>query len=184
MKIIRSDQVSELIHDGDTIMYTGITLGGFAEEALIELEKSFLETGHPRDLTMYWQSATGNRGDRGLAHAAHEGFLKRGVGGHLTGCGPAMTKFSGDNLGEIFNFPQGVMSVMCRHIAAHTPGVITKIGLKSMMDPRIEGGCMNEKAKAAEPLVELLEIGGEEWLRYKLPKLDVTLIRGDRKSVV
>ena len=45
MKIIRSDQVSELIHDGDTIMYTGITLGGFAEEALIELEKSFLETG-------------------------------------------------------------------------------------------------------------------------------------------
>lgn len=178
MKIIRSNQVSQLIHDGDTIMYTGITLGGFAEEALIELERSFLETGHPRDLTMYWQSATGNRGDRGLAHAAHEGFLKRGVGGHLTGCGPAMTKFSGDNLGEIFNFPQGVMSVMCRHIAAHTPGVITKIGLKSMMDPRIEGGCMNEKAKAAEPLVELLEIGGEEWLRYKLPRLDVTLIRG------
>ena len=146
MKVIRAEEVSRLIKDGDTIMYTGITLGGFAEEALVELEKSFLETGHPRDLTMYWQSATGNRGDRGLAHAAHEGFLKRGVGGHLNGCGPAMTEFSRDNKGEIYNFPQGVMSVMCRHIAAHTPGVITKIGLKSMMDPRVDGGCMNEKA--------------------------------------
>lgn len=178
MKVIKSSDVSKLIKDGDTIMYTGITLGGFAEEALVEMEKSFLETGHPRGLTMYWQSATGNRGEKGLAHAAHEGFLKRGVGGHLNGCGPAMTKFSRDNLGEIFNFPQGVMSVMCRHIAAHTPGVITKIGLNSMMDPRIEGGCMNQKAKDAEPLVEVIEIGGEEWLRYKLPKLDVTLIRG------
>lgn len=178
MKIIRSEEVSRLIKDGDTIMYTGITLGGFAEEALVEMEKSFLETGHPRDLTMYWQSATGNRGDRGLAHAAHEGFLKRGVGGHLNGCGPAMTEFGRENKGEIFNLPQGVMSVMCRHIAAHTPGVITKIGLKSMMDPRIDGGCMNEKAKAAEPLVELINIHDEEWLLYKLPKLDVTLIRG------
>ena len=178
MEVIRAEEVSRLIKDGDTIMYTGITLGGFAEEALVELEKSFLETGHPRDLTMYWQSATGNRGDRGLAHAAHEGFLKRGVGGHLNGCGPAMTEFSRDNKGEIYNFPQGVMSVMCRHIAAHTPGVITKIGLKSMMDPRVDGGCMNEKAKNAEPLVELIELQGEEWLWYKLPKLDVTLIRG------
>ena len=64
------------------------------------------------------------------------------------------------------------------HVSGYHPGRITKIGLKSMMDPRVDGGCMNEKAKNAEPLVELIELQGEEWLWYKLPKLDVTLIRG------
>ena len=73
MKVIRAEEVSRLIKDGDTIMYTGITLGGFAEEALVELEKSFLETGHPRDLTMYWQSATGNRGDRRASQRMRSG---------------------------------------------------------------------------------------------------------------
>lgn len=65
MKVIRAEEVSRLIKDGDTIMYTGITLGGFAEEALVELEKSFLETGHPRDLTMYWQSGDRKQGGTG-----------------------------------------------------------------------------------------------------------------------
>lgn len=175
-KLIRSDEICSYIKDGDTIVVTGITLGGFAEEAAIEIEKSFLEKGFPRNLTFYFPSAIGDRKDRGMHSVLHKGLVKRLVGGHLLGCGPRAARLCQDNAAEIYNFPQGVMSNMNRYIAAKLPGVITKIGIKTMMDPRYGGGRMNSCAR--EDLVELLEIGGEEWLMYKLPKVDVTIIRG------
>lgn len=177
-KIINSSEICNFIKDGDTLFYPGITLGGFAEESVIEIEKSFLETGHPRDLTVYWQSGVGNRKDRGLAHMAYEGLIKRGIGGHLKGCGPAVEKLAGENKAEIFNLPQGVLATMPRYIAAKKPGVITKVGLETMMDPRQGGGSMNQRAKDSEQVVELINIHGEEWLLYKLPKIDVAIIRG------
>jgi propionate CoA-transferase len=176
--IIKAGGICDLIPSGSTIMVTGITLGGFAEEAAVEIEKSFLEKGRPKDLTFYFQSGVGNRKDTGLAHVAHEGLLKRAVGGHLLGCGPAMVSLCREDKAEIYNLPQGVLSTMCRYIAAKKPGVITKIGLKTMMDPRHGGGKMNKRAAAAEDLVELITIHGEEWLLYNIPRIDVALIRG------
>lgn len=177
-KIIKSGEIRNYIKSGSTIMVTGITLGGFAEEAAVEIEKCFLETGAPRDLAFYFMTGIGNRKDTGLAHIAHEGLLKRAVGGHLLGCGPAMVSLCRENKAEIYNFPQGVMASMCRYVAAKKPGVITRIGLKTMMDPRFGGGKMNKLTASCEDLVELISIHGEEWLLYKLPEIDVTLIRG------
>lgn len=176
--VIAAGDVCRLIPCGATIMLTGITLGGFAEEAVVELERGFLATGLPRDLTFYFQSAVGNRKDRGLAHVAHEGLLKRAVGGHLLGCGPAMVSLCREDRAEVYNLPQGVMSTMCRYIAARKPGVITKVGLGTMMDPRQGGGRMNRRTQSCEDLVELITLHGEEWLLYRLPQLDVALIRG------
>ena len=82
-QIIQSSEIKNYVKDGDTLFITGITLGGYADEAVKEIEKSFLETGHPRDLTAYWTSSIGDRDTTGMAHLAHEGLLKRGVGGHL-----------------------------------------------------------------------------------------------------
>lgn len=177
-RVIQASQIKNYVKDGATLFITGISLGGYADEAVKEIEKSFLATGHPRDLTAYWTSSIGDRNEAGLAHLAHEGLLKRGVGGHLKGCGRNMANITAANKAEIFNFPQSVTSTMARYISAQKPGVITKIGLGTMMDPRYEGGAMNEKAKNAEPQVELIHIHEEEWLLYKLPKVDVTLIRG------
>ena len=70
------------------------------------------------------------------------------------------------------------MATMCRYIAAKKPGVITKIGLGTMMDPRQGGGRMNQRAAQSEDLVELITIHDQEWLLYKLPQIDVTFIRG------
>lgn len=176
MKIIKANELCNYIKDNDTLMITGITLGGFAEEAFVEIGKSFDETGHPKDLTMYWVASVGNRGERGLSHVAKEGLLKRGVGGHLLGCGPAIGKMCATNAAEFYNFPQGVMSEMNRAIAEKKPGVITKVGLKTAMDPRLGGGKMN--ARTTEDLVELIDIHGEEWLLYQIPSIDVTIIRG------
>jgi len=178
MKVIRSEEIKNYIADEDTLFITGITLGGYADEAVKEIEKSFFATDHPKNLTAYWTSSIGNRGELGLAHLAHEGLLKRGIGGHLLGCGNNMFHITGDNKAEIFCFPQSVTATMARYISAKKPGVITKIGLGTMMDPRYEGAAMNERARNTDPQVELLNIHDEEWLLYKLPKVDVTLIRG------
>jgi propionate CoA-transferase len=177
-KVIRPEEIRDYIEDGVTLYVTGITLGGFAEEAAIAIEKSFLETGHPRDLTVYYPSSIGNHGQRGFAHLAHEGLLKRTVGGHYKGCGPALTKLVRENIIEAYNFPQGVMSTMLRNIAARKPGVITKVGIETYVDPRLDGGKLNQKTKECEDLVEMIELEKQEWLYYKLPKLDVTILRG------
>lgn len=177
MKLIPSSLVPSLIPDGGTILSTGITLGGFAEEAFMEIERSFLETGRPRGLTQYWQASVGDMQTRGFSHMCHEGLLVKAVGGHIAGCGKAMTEFCRDNKAAIYNWPQGVCVALLHAIAAKTPGVVTKIGLKTFMDPRHGGGRMN--TAATEDLIELVELGGEEWLLYKAPKkIDVAIIRG------
>lgn len=116
MKVIPSSEVPKLIKDGDSVLMTGITLGGFAEESVMELEKSFLETGHPNNMTFYWQAAVGDMNTKGLSHICHEGMMTKGIGGHLNGCGRAMTEFSRDNKAEIYNWPQGRM---CRYAACN-----------------------------------------------------------------
>lgn len=177
MKVIASSDVPKLIPDGATVTTTGITLGGFPEESIMEIEASFLETGHPRNLTFFWQAAVGDMNTKGLSHLCHEGLMTRGIGGHLNGCGRAMTEFSRDNKAEIYNWPQGVCMDMLYAVAAQQPGVVTKIGLGTFMDPRQDCGRMNEAAQ--DSLIELLELDGEEYLLYKAPKtIDVALIRG------
>ncbi|MFQ8760936.1 MAG: CoA-transferase [Intestinimonas sp.] len=177
MKIIPSSQVGRLIPDGASVLLTGITLCGYAEEAFLQIERSFLDCGHPRDLTLYWQASVGDMATKGLSHICHEGLLAKGVGGHINGCGKVMTEFCRDNKAAIYNWPQGVCVAMLHAIAAKTPGVVTKIGLKTFMDPRYGGGRMN--AAATEDLIDLVTLRGEEWLLYKAPKkIDVTLIRG------
>jgi len=177
-KVISAVEAVKLIKDNATIYTTGITLGGFAEGVAIAIEESFQATGHPRDLTIYYPSGIGNRATRGFAHLSHEGLIKRTVGGHYKGCGPALTKLVLENKIEAYNFPQGIMATMGRYIAAKKPGVITKVGLGTYVDPRNEGGKLNAKTRACEDLIEVVNLSGEEWLYYKVPKLDVAIIRG------
>lgn len=177
-KVITAAEAVSFIQDGATVYTTGITLGGFAEGVAIALEEAFLQTGHPRNLTFYYPSGIGNRATRGFAHLSHEGLVKRTVGGHYKGCGPALTKLVKDNKIEAYNFPQGVMATMARNIAARKPGVITKVGLGTFVDPRIEGGKLNSKTKDSENLIEVITLEGQEWLYYKVPQLDVAIIRG------
>lgn len=77
---------------------------------------------------------------------------------------------------ESYNFPQGVLSQMYSAIAAARPGVFTRVGLHTYVDPRLEGGRMN--AITTEDLVRVMEIDGEEWLFFPRLKIDVSLVRG------
>ncbi|MES2258307.1 MAG: CoA-transferase [Pseudomonadota bacterium] len=176
MKIISADEAGTLIADEATIFLGGLAMTSLPEEVLKGIERTFLTSGHPRRLSTWACGAIGNSGDGGMVHFAHPGMIKRTVAGHFGQTGKEMMKMVYDGEVEAYNFPQGSLSHLLRHIAGRTPGLLTKVGLGTFVDPRLEGGKLN--ASCSEDLVRLVEFGGEEWLHYPCPKIDVAIIRG------
>lgn len=174
-KVISAVEAAALIPDGATVAASGFGLSCWAEEMGISIEERFLQSGHPRNLTVIHASAVGDRRDKGMSHFGHEGLVKRWIGG-IAIASPAMAKLIEDNKCEAYNLPQGVITQLFREIAAKRPGVITKVGMETFVDPRVEGGKMSPRT--TEELVKVIELEGEEWLFYKTFPIQVALIRG------
>jgi hypothetical protein len=51
-------------------------------------------------------------------------------------------------------------------MACGLPGKMSKVGLGTFIDPRVEGGKMNDRTKPLPDLVDILEYGGEEYMFY------------------
>ena len=59
-KIVSIDEAMRVIRDGDTVSIDGF-IGGLApEELLIGLERRFLETGEPKNLTLIFAAGIGD----------------------------------------------------------------------------------------------------------------------------
>jgi len=164
-----------LIKDGDMLATSGFVGSVFPEHVAIAIQESFLATGHPCNLGVMYAAGQGDGKEKGLNHLGEEGLLAKVIGGHY-GLQPRVQRLALDNKLAAYNFPQGVVSHMFRDIAARKPGTITHVGLRTFVDPRLEGGKLNEKAKAEDP-VELITIGGQEKLFYHAQKIDVAIIR-------
>jgi propionate CoA-transferase len=175
-KIVTAHEAVALIRDGDTVVAEGFAGQCFAEELTLALEARFLQTGAPRDLTLAFTVAQGNREGRGFDRLCHEGLLKRAIGGHW-GMAGELGKMAVDNTIEAYNLPQGVIAQLFRDTAAGKPGLLTRVGLDTFVDPRNGGGKINDAT--TEDRVELMSIGGEDYLFYKaFERLDAAFLRG------
>ncbi|MDI6615142.1 MAG: acyl CoA:acetate/3-ketoacid CoA transferase [Syntrophaceae bacterium] len=174
-KVVPLEEAIQLIQDGDLIATGGFVGIAVVEEILIGIEEYFSRNQKPRNLSLMYAAGQGDGGEKGLNHFAHEGLLKRVIGGHW-GLAPKLGKLAMENKIIAYNLPQGVVSHMFRDIAAHRPRTITKIGLGTYVDPRNDGGKVNAITK--EEIVELITFDGEEYLAYKLPPVNIALIRG------
>lgn len=139
------------------------------------IEECFLSTGRPRELTLIHATGIGSREHTGLSRFAHEGLVRRVIGGHWA-WSPEMIELALENKIEAYNLPQGVLSLLTREVAAGRSGLITHVGLQTFVDPRQEGGKLNERT--TEDLVERITIDGKEKLYYRSIPVDVAIIRG------
>lgn len=175
VKFLTAKEAVEQIHDGAHIVTGGFVGLGVPEEIEIALKEKFQECASPKDLTLIYAAGQGDGKERGLNHLGHEGLIKKVIGGHW-GLAPKLGKLAIENKIEAYNLPQGVISHMFRDIAAGKPGTITHVGLKTFVDPRLEGGRINDLTK--EDIVEVLELDDKEYLRYKHFNIDFAFLRG------
>ena len=176
-EFITAKEAVDRIKSGSTICTIGMTLVSACESILKELENRLLETGSPNQLTYMHTCGQSDRKAGAVFHLAHEGLTKRIIGGHWGLC-PKMMELISANKVEAYNLPQGQMANMFHSMALREPGKISKVGLGTFIDPRIEGGKMNDRTKPLEDIVDVVEIDGEEYLRYREIPIDTLLIRG------
>ena len=175
-KFVTGEEAAAMIKDDSTIATIGMTLVSASETILKAIEKRFLETGSPNHLTLVHSCGQSDR-DRGIQHFSHEEMLYRIIGGHW-GLQPRMMKLISENKILAYCIPQGQFAQLYRSMAGGEPGKITKVGLGTFIDPRIDGGKMNAITKDAPDIVDVVTIDGEEYMRYKPIPLDYCIIRG------
>ena len=146
--------------------------GDRAEEQYLAPEaEAAYDTGKPRNLTLVYAAGQGDGRDRGLNRSAHAGLLKRVIG--ATGAWYRQLAIS--NQIEAYNLPQGVITHMFQHIAAHRPGHITRVGIGTFVDPRKRRRKPNPRT--TEDIVEVVALGGTECLFYRTFPINVRIFR-------
>jgi propionate CoA-transferase len=175
MKVLTSKEAAALVQDGWTVAASGFGGFGHAEAITDAIERRFLAEKQPRDLTLLFAASNGDRRSRGMNHFGHEAMVKRVIAGGWRGT-PRLSALALRNKIEAYNWPQGVICQLFRAIAAGQPGVITRTGLDTFVDPRLDGGRLN--SATAKNLVSVLDVYGEEYLLYPAQHIDCALLRG------
>lgn len=170
------EEIVSLIPDEASIAFTTSGLGGLPEEFFGALRDHYDESNHPKDITVV--SAAGlSRGEgTGSDLLVTPGLMKRYIGSHIHAA-PLTGQAGIDNKIELYIIPQGTIGMLYRNAAEKGPGVWTKVGLNTYVDPRQTAGKMSDKARQQEDLMSVETIAGEEWLYYKPLNVDVVVVR-------
>jgi len=187
MKTLSVAEAATLIQPGWTVACAGFVGAGHAEAVTRALEARFVATGEPRDLTLVYSAGQGDRATRGVNHFGTPGMTRAVVGGHWRSATRLIDLALAEQC-EGYNLPQGVISHVYRAIGGGKPGLLTRIGLNTFVDPRTEldpryvGGAVNQRALDALKAggfrwVEHERFRGEDWLFYPRFPIHCALIR-------
>lgn len=134
-----------------------------------------------RDLTSIHPIAAGDMfGSKGVDHIAKPGMLARIIGGSYpsgpsNAAPPLVWQMILAEQVAAYNVPSGIVFDMLREGAAKRPGVLTKIGLDTFVDPLQDGCAMNATARA-QPIVKHVDFAGEDWLHVPPLQPDVAIV--------
>jgi len=94
------------------------------------------------------------------------------------GFSPWLQKMTVENSFQVYGWPIGITAYWFREVASGRPGLLTKIGLGTYLDPEVDSGSLNEKAdKAKECTISKFSISDEEYLLYRSPKPEIAFVR-------
>ena len=174
--IMEAADAVRLIPDGAVIGLNSFVGTANPEKLHDAITESFRQTGHPRNLTMVSSAGFGLFDpNRGAENYIREGAVGKIICGHY-GAMPSTKRLVLEDRFEAYNLPLGPMSHAMRAQAGGHDGYITKVGLGIFADPRVEGPALNSISHA-DTLVKVVEIDGEDYLRYRLPPFDIALIK-------
>ena len=175
-KIVSAEEAVQYIKHNQTICIGGAGAGHAVPDSIIKaLGERFKKTTSPKDLTVFHPCGIGDNDQRGLNHLAIKGLIKKDIGG-FWGNAPKMVELALNEQVQGYNFPQGVLTHLVRAMAGGEKGLLTKTGLHTFVDPRLEGGKINDIT--TEDVVEVVNINEQEYLFYKSFPVDVAIIRG------
>ena len=146
-----------------------------AQELFVELENRFLASEKPSDLTLAFSAAPGGGTEQEFNHLAHEGLVKKVFGAHF-GVAPKLYQMVLDNKIIAYNLPMGVMASLFREMGAKRPGIISNVGIGTFIDPRLEGGKMNEKTKPEKDYIKLINVKDKDYLFFEAIPVDYAFI--------
>lgn len=181
-KVLSAEAAARLIPDGAVVTVSSSSGLGCPDAVLAAIGRRFEGEGHPRNLTTLHPIAAGDMwGIDGIDHLAKAGCLARILAGSYPS-GPSKAEppkiwqmVSGNQI-PAYNIPSGILFDMHREAAAKRPGVLTKVGMDTFADPRLEGCAMNAKA-AAVPVVSRVDFAGDDWLFFPAIIPNVAIIR-------
>lgn len=181
-KLVSAAEAAARIADGAVVTVSSSSALGCPDLVLKAIGARFDAEGHPKAITTLHPIAAGDMyGVKGIDHIAKDGLLACVIGGsYPSGSSnlpmPEIWKMVVEDRIPAYNVPSGILFDMHRDVAARRPGVLTKVGLETFVDPIREGCAMNAKA-AARPIVKRVEFGGETWLHFPNIVPDVCILR-------
>ena len=177
-KVITARAAAELIKDGDTVALACFGMAGWAEDVALALRDRYAGERSPKGITILHAAGAGDfkgRGSGVWAEAGMEGLVKRVITGHL-GAGPQMIKAVQERKVECYFWPLGCLCQWYTEVARKSPGLFTKTGLGTFLDPRVDGAEVHGLCDDKYASIVVLE--GEEWMFFKTFPIKVGLIRG------
>ncbi|MFL5259433.1 MAG: acyl CoA:acetate/3-ketoacid CoA transferase [Hyphomicrobiales bacterium] len=181
VKIVSAGEAAKLINDHAKVTVSSSSGLGCPDAVLAAMGKRFDEESRPCNLTMIHPIAAGDfYGVPGIEHLAKPGLIASTIAGSYpsgpsSAEPPRIWQMIGRNEIAAYNIPSGILFDMHREAAAKRPGVLTKVGLDTFVDPDREGCAMN--AAASAPVVKKVHFDGEEWLYFPSVVPDVAIIR-------
>ncbi len=171
------------IKDNAIIAISGFNMATTPEYLILELYRRYVEEGHPRNIFIISDALPASPG-RALDQIAENLFKEpnqeflRGILLPFLGFSPWLQKLVTDNRIESYGWPIGITAYWFREISSGRPGLLTKIGVDTFLDPRKEGAVLNERAKnKLSCKVSVLDIEKTDYLLYQAPKPEFALIR-------
>lgn len=180
MQIITSGDAAKLIHDHAHVVFSGFGSYGAPDDILDAIAQRYSQEKHPAMIHAYCGVCTGDNTDRavGFNRLAEPGLIGTLVAAHFKYARTVWNNIAG-NRTAAFTIPLGVIVQLFCAKAARQPGILTKTGIHTYIDPRQDGPETNELAKRqTNQYVEVMNIKGSDYLYYHLPDPDVAVIRG------